>query len=98
MIETGRPVEQMDASPHGSYWCVHHRTSNGDDVGTFHSKESADLFADAPRVLAERDRLREALDGLLAVVGNRLCGGTGRARIKIARAALQETETPDVSL
>ena len=42
--------------------------ATGDDVATFHSRESADLFAAAPRVLAERDAYRKALEDLMKCI------------------------------
>lgn len=57
MIETEQPT-------YDDGWRVVLRDELGDAAARLPSKEAADLFAAAPRVLAERDRLRKACEAI----------------------------------
>jgi uncharacterized membrane protein len=90
MIETDQP--KIAETTDGARWCVHCRTPHGDDVGEFRTSVAAQLFASAPRVLAERNRLREALRNVISAT--RATNERGRQARAKAHAVLKETEAP----
>ena len=65
IIEQFRDFEPAEAGYNRrGRWRVLYRIGGTNHLAEFYTKEAADLFAAAPRVLAERDRLREVCEAI----------------------------------